>query len=88
MRLLLFLLATPWIAALWLPTGASAALQINSNFDGGSIGPYFIDDVNDEIDFSVLTDALNYTYWAQFIVSGAESQERRPRSISTRRSPS
>ena len=73
-RLLLLLLATPWLAAPSLPACAAVVLQIDSNFDSGSIGPYAIDDVNDEIDFSLLTDALNYTYWSHFTVSGVSGR--------------
>ncbi len=64
------MLVAPWIAA-----GASADLQIDAGFDSGSIGPYVIDDVLDEIEFALTPDGTNYTYWCNFVVSGVSGRE-------------
>ncbi|MCP4002809.1 MAG: carboxypeptidase family protein [bacterium] len=58
-----------------LATGAPAALSINTTFDGGSIGPYVIDDLLHEIDFTLAADGVNYTYWGNFKVSGVSGLE-------------
>jgi hypothetical protein len=51
-------------------TGAHAALVIDDSFDSASIGAYSIDDINDVIDFAVLSDGVSYEYWTNFKVSG------------------
>jgi len=61
---------TVLVATTWSPARASPSLQVDANFDSGSIGPYTIDEINDEIDFEVLSDGLSYEYWAHFTVSG------------------
>ncbi|MDX2444637.1 MAG: M14-type cytosolic carboxypeptidase, partial [Bacteroidales bacterium] len=50
-------------------------LQINSNFDGGSIGTYTIDNENNEIYFTLKHETfanrkVGYTYWVNFKVTG------------------
>ena len=50
-----------------------ADLQIDSNFDSGSIRSYKIDNDNDEIDFTLRTDTVintssSFTYWTNFKV--------------------
>jgi hypothetical protein len=57
-------------------TGAFAALQIDANFDSGSIGSYTIDDANSTISLTLRTETLvntsdQYTYWTHFKVSDA-----------------
>ena len=56
-------------------TGATAQMAIDSSFDSGNIGSYTIDDINHEIDLELTTDALAYTYWTNFKVSGVLGQE-------------
>jgi len=55
------------------PVYLSAQLQIDSNFDSGSIGSYTI--TNDIIEFTIDSDELNYTYWTNFKVSGILDKE-------------
>ena len=54
----------------WPTLLVGGTLQIDTSFDSASIGPYTIDQNNDEIDFEVLSDGLSYEYWVHFKVSG------------------
>ncbi len=56
------------------PAVALPPMQIDSSFDSGNIGPYVIDEANDEIEFSLQADGLNYTYWTHFTVSGVSGR--------------
>ncbi|MCP3997966.1 MAG: hypothetical protein GY722_23345, partial [bacterium] len=67
------LLGVAWIAVSG-PVVALPPMQIDASFDSGSIGPYVIDEVNDEIEFSLPADGLNYTYWTHFTVSGVSGR--------------
>ena len=68
-----------WIVLLageLVSSGAHAALQIDANFDSGSIGAYAIDDANSTITFTLRSETeINtgdtYTYWTHFKVRGA-----------------
>jgi hypothetical protein len=55
--------------------GTLADLQIDANYDGGSIGSYSIDNVSNEIEFEVVSDALSYEYWTNFKVSDVLDKE-------------
>ncbi|MCP4411348.1 MAG: carboxypeptidase family protein, partial [Gammaproteobacteria bacterium] len=52
---------------------AFAQLQIDSNYDSGNIGSYTID--GNDIEFIINSDALNYTYWTSFRLSGVLNQQ-------------
>ncbi len=57
-------------------TSAYAALEIDANFDSGSMGAFSIDDANSTVDFTLRSETeINtgdtYTYWTQFKVRGA-----------------
>ncbi len=67
------LLGLAWIAGSGLVV-ALPPMQIDASFDGGSIGAYVIDEANDEIEFSLESDGLNYTYWTHFTVSGVSGR--------------
>jgi len=56
-------------------TGAYADLVIDDSFDSASIGAYTIDNIDNEIDFEVVSDGLSYEYWTNFKVSGVEGLE-------------
>lgn len=56
-----------------------AELEIDKNFDSGSISTYAIDNDNGIIDFTLRKEILennesDYTYWANFRVSGTENR--------------
>jgi len=67
--LLFFLL---FIAGI-INTNLFAQLQVDSNFDSGNIGTYAI--AGNEIEFTINSDELDYTYWTNFKVSGVLNQE-------------
>jgi hypothetical protein len=66
--------------------GGTGKIRIVSDFDSGSIGPYSIHDPASSdrpedlkgpdvrIDFSLLTDGLDYAYWTHFVVSGVSGK--------------
>jgi zinc carboxypeptidase/carboxypeptidase M14-like protein len=58
-----------------LATGAYADFAIDSDFDSGSIGSYTIDNDANEIEFTLVSDGLSYTYWTNFKVSGVLGEE-------------
>ena len=66
-KLILSLIAVAFVTLL---AAGSYALEIDASFDSASIGPYTIDDINNEIDFAVVSDGLSYEYWTNFRVSG------------------
>jgi hypothetical protein len=46
-------------------------ISILNNYEGASIGDYTISLDNSFMNFSLITDAKNYTYWTDFILRGA-----------------
>ncbi len=59
---------------------SSGSIQINADFDSGSIGSYSIN--GNEIDLTLRTEEFvnpsanpYYTYWTNFVVSGVQDQE-------------
>ena len=73
------MIIAPWIAA-----GASADLLVDADFDTGSIGPYTINELLGEIEFTLTPDGVNYTYWANFKVSGVSANRRNPTNLEGR----
>ena len=66
-----------YLSCLWFlilaATDSPAELTIDSDFDSGSIETYNI--VGNEIDLTLHTDELGYTYWTYFKVTGVLDQE-------------
>ncbi len=64
------------LAGILHTAGAYAVLQVDANFDSGSIGSYAIDDANSTINLTLRTEILvntsdQYTYWTHFKVLDA-----------------
>jgi len=63
------------VMAAYLETGAHADFEIDSDFDSGCIGSYIINNDVNAIEFTLVPDELNYTYWTNFKVSGVLGEE-------------
>ena len=64
------------VAGILIAASAWPALQVDADFDSGSIGTYSIDEANSTISLTLRTETLvntgdTYTYWTHFRVTGA-----------------
>jgi len=70
----LLLLSIAFIFALFYGENVRAqAIEINANFDSGSIESYTIN--GNEVDITLNTDNVGYKYWANFLMSNILNQE-------------
>jgi hypothetical protein len=75
----LILCAWIFLTGALLAAGAYPALEIDANFDGGSIGTYDVNDSTNTISFAMRMENLvntgeNYTYWTNFRLLDAQGR--------------